>query len=189
MPVKRRKPINKVVKDMATASRGVLRASMFGIEQGLFRVMYRGLEATSADELPTYQFGQDASEAKRRLEISVTALGYEAIIWEDADTALAAAPEGPAIDSAPCSNRLTAAPRFEGLGRFFVPTLPLGGLLGATRSSLASMERGHLLSGASAVAPCSWSGTLAPCFPALRRTTPNVVAEGGEQRNCALPRR
>lgn len=70
---------------MATEGRGVLRASIFGVELGLFRVLYRGLAV--ADDLPTYQFGNDASDAKRRIETSVTALGYDAIAWEDATVA------------------------------------------------------------------------------------------------------
>ena len=68
---------------MATEGRGVLRASIFGVELGLFRVLYRAGLAV-ADDLPTYQFGNDASDAKRRIETSVTALGYDAIAWEDA---------------------------------------------------------------------------------------------------------
>ena len=33
---------------MATEGRGVLRASIFGVELGLFRVLYRGLAASAA---------------------------------------------------------------------------------------------------------------------------------------------
>lgn len=69
---------------MATESRHgqVLRATLCEIEQGLFYATYctRG---SDAHELPAYQLGACAADAKQRIEKIISARGYETVIWED----------------------------------------------------------------------------------------------------------
>jgi hypothetical protein len=59
-----------------------LRATLCEIERGLFYATYhfRG-SASNVEELPTYQVGDCESDARRRIEQSVHALGYETVIW------------------------------------------------------------------------------------------------------------
>jgi hypothetical protein len=70
--------------DAGTTSKGVLQASIWGIEVGLFRVMCRTPPADlEVEELSRLQLGKDVSEAKQRFEASAQALGYNAVTWED----------------------------------------------------------------------------------------------------------
>jgi hypothetical protein len=62
-----------------------LRATLCEIERGLFHATYRrGRVASEMHALPAYQVGDDAFDAKQRIEQSAQALGYEAVIWETA---------------------------------------------------------------------------------------------------------
>ncbi len=60
-----------------------LHATLFEIERGLFRLSYRAdLMEHEKHELPPYQVGTCASDARRRIEHKARACGYEAIIWD-----------------------------------------------------------------------------------------------------------
>jgi hypothetical protein len=72
------------VMDAGTTGRGVLQASIWSVELGLFRVVCRNPPADiEEDDLPKLQLGKDVSEAKRRFEVSAQALGYDTVAWED----------------------------------------------------------------------------------------------------------
>jgi hypothetical protein len=70
-----------------------LRATLCEIERGLFYATYRTVGAV-ADEMPAYQLGTDAADAKRKIEAIVGALGYHTIIWEDTIVVPLSQPEG-----------------------------------------------------------------------------------------------
>jgi hypothetical protein len=62
-----------------------LRATLCEIEPGLFYATYRtDRSASDLRELPAYQPGTCACDAKQRIGPIVQALGFETIIWEDA---------------------------------------------------------------------------------------------------------
>jgi hypothetical protein len=69
---------------MATGTKHerVLLAALCEIESGLFYATYR-VSQSEADELPAYQVGACAEDAKHRLEQTIGAFGYTSVIWED----------------------------------------------------------------------------------------------------------
>jgi hypothetical protein len=63
--------------------RPILRATLCEIERGLFRVGYRTDEANlDLNDLPTYQVGGSAADAKRRIEVRAHLCGFETVVWE-----------------------------------------------------------------------------------------------------------
>jgi hypothetical protein len=52
------------------------------IERGLFYATYC-THGSDAHELPAYRLGTCAADAKQRIEETISARGYEAVIWED----------------------------------------------------------------------------------------------------------
>lgn len=60
-----------------------LRASLCEIERGVFYATYPESDANT-DELVIYQVGTSAADAKKRIEASAYALGYETVIWDQA---------------------------------------------------------------------------------------------------------
>jgi hypothetical protein len=61
-----------------------LRATLCEIERGLFQATYHIRSSASNDEeLPACQVGDCELDAKRRIEQSAHALGYETVIWEE----------------------------------------------------------------------------------------------------------
>jgi len=66
----------------------MLRVSICEIERGLFQAKYRNHKsAVFTHELPTYQVGVSASEARQWIEQSARAIGYDTVIWEKAQLA------------------------------------------------------------------------------------------------------
>jgi hypothetical protein len=52
------------------------------VERGVFYAAYPDCEsAADADEMAAYQVGASAADAKRRIELSANALGYDTVIW------------------------------------------------------------------------------------------------------------
>jgi hypothetical protein len=70
---------------MAVANRHgrTLRASLCEIERGVFYATYPESGADT-NELITYQVGTSAADAKKTIEASARALGYETVIWDQA---------------------------------------------------------------------------------------------------------
>jgi hypothetical protein len=63
------------------AARGrTLRATLCEIERGVFFATYPD-GAPDSDRLPTYQTGRSAADAKRQIERSAEALGYDTVMW------------------------------------------------------------------------------------------------------------
>jgi hypothetical protein len=63
-----------------------LQATLCEIERGLFYVTYPDLEfAADAAELSAYQVGANAAEVKWQVERSAHLLGYETVVWHDAN--------------------------------------------------------------------------------------------------------
>jgi hypothetical protein len=60
-----------------------LRASLCEIERGVFYATYPEADCDT-DELVVYQVGTSAADAKKRIEASAHALGYETVIWDQA---------------------------------------------------------------------------------------------------------
>jgi hypothetical protein len=61
-----------------------LRATLCEIERGVYYAAYPDRDAASdAGELTNYQVGTSAADAKRRIEQSLQALGYETVIWTE----------------------------------------------------------------------------------------------------------
>jgi hypothetical protein len=57
-------------------------ATICEIEPGLYQAIYSNTgSAAEEGKLPAYQTGECPSDAKRRFEHSVRALGYDAITW------------------------------------------------------------------------------------------------------------
>jgi hypothetical protein len=64
--------------------RRTLDVNLCEIERGVFYATYRHDDpATDLDELPTYQVGQSAADAKQRIELRALALGYDVIVWKE----------------------------------------------------------------------------------------------------------
>lgn len=62
-----------------------IHATLCEIERGLFFATYRTNGSLSKlDDLPTYQPGTCAADAKQRIGQSAQGLGFDRIIWEDA---------------------------------------------------------------------------------------------------------
>jgi hypothetical protein len=80
---------------MGTANRldRTLRATLCEIERGLFHASYRsigfGVDSTSMapnqNNLPIYHLARTASDARDDIERIARAIGFETIVWEDAD--------------------------------------------------------------------------------------------------------
>jgi hypothetical protein len=63
-------------------------ATICEIEPGLYQTIYSNTgSAAEEGKLPLYQTGECPSDAKRRIEHSVRALGYDAITWIEARAA------------------------------------------------------------------------------------------------------
>ncbi|MGD0103698.1 MAG: hypothetical protein ABSC06_06635 [Rhodopila sp.] len=61
----------------------VLRAALYEVERGLFQVSYRTDTARRAvHELPIYQTGTCAREAKQRIDESAQECGFDLVIWD-----------------------------------------------------------------------------------------------------------
>jgi hypothetical protein len=61
-----------------------LRATLCEIERGVFYATYPDRESAAlAAELTNYQIGASAADAKRRIELSAQALGYETVSWTE----------------------------------------------------------------------------------------------------------
>ena len=61
----------------------VLRATLCEIERGLFHVSYQSDVAEwGAQELPAYQVGACAAEAKQRIEEQAQGCGFETVVWD-----------------------------------------------------------------------------------------------------------
>jgi hypothetical protein len=70
--------------DAAGGNRRMLRATICEIERGVFYATYaRDRTSPPADELPTYQVGKSADDAKQRIERSARQLGYDEIWWKE----------------------------------------------------------------------------------------------------------
>jgi hypothetical protein len=64
--------------------RQALQALLLAIEPGLFAVTYRPDPAGwGRHNLPAYQVGGCAADAKQRIEAAVKSAGYRSVIWED----------------------------------------------------------------------------------------------------------
>jgi len=71
---------------MATATRvgRTLHVALCEVERGVFYATYPDCEsAADADEMATYQLGASAADAKRRIEQSANALGYDTVVWTE----------------------------------------------------------------------------------------------------------
>ena len=63
----------------------VLRATLCQVECGLFHINYRTDSiAAEMHDLPRYQLGANASEAKRRIERTARKCGFSMVQWDDA---------------------------------------------------------------------------------------------------------
>jgi hypothetical protein len=70
--------------DRATRQSATLHVTVCEIEAGLYCATYpRSGAGFDASGLPTYEVGGCAADAKRRLEASIRALGYETIVWRE----------------------------------------------------------------------------------------------------------
>jgi hypothetical protein len=82
----------------------LLRATLCEIERGLFHVSYRADTAKSGlHELPIYQVGTCASDARQRVEERARGCGFELVVWDYATLVPALLPasgagEAPAAD-------------------------------------------------------------------------------------------
>ena len=73
--------------------RRVLRATLCQVECGLFHINYRtDTGAPDAQELPRYQLGASALDAKRKIERVARRSGFAVVLWDDAT--VVAAPLG-----------------------------------------------------------------------------------------------
>lgn len=72
----------------AASRRGrILRATLCEIERGVFYATYfQDRSAPDTDELPSFQVGKTAIEAKQRIERNARALGYETVSWKESIT-------------------------------------------------------------------------------------------------------
>jgi hypothetical protein len=62
----------------------ILRATLCEIERGVFYVTYlQDKTAPDTEDLPHYQVGKSAVEAKQQLEGTALALGYQAVSWKE----------------------------------------------------------------------------------------------------------
>jgi hypothetical protein len=78
-----------------------LRATLCEIERGLFQATYHiRRSASNVEELPTCQVGNCELDAKRRIEQSALALGYETVIWEERHVVLPVFLRPPKVRSA-----------------------------------------------------------------------------------------
>jgi hypothetical protein len=71
---------------MATATRQgrTLRATLCEVERGVFYATYPDCESASeADALTAYHIGTSAADAKRQIERSAGALGYDSVVWTE----------------------------------------------------------------------------------------------------------
>lgn len=74
-----------------------LRATLCQVERGLFHINYRTDTAEpDVHELPRYQLGASASDAKRRIEKAARRCGFASVLWDDA-TVIAASLGGSEI--------------------------------------------------------------------------------------------
>jgi hypothetical protein len=81
------KPSGKIGVLAMEAARlhGILRATLCEIEHGVFYVTYfQDKTAPDTENLPHYQVGKSASEAKQQIEASARAIGYAAVSWKEA---------------------------------------------------------------------------------------------------------
>jgi hypothetical protein len=79
----------------------VLRATLCEIERGLFHVSYRSDTADRrVGELPIYQVGASASDARQRIEQWAHGCGFDQVIWIHAPAELARPAAQPAADAA-----------------------------------------------------------------------------------------
>jgi hypothetical protein len=68
----------------ATRRRQRLQATLCEIERGVFHATYPdALSVSDVGELPAYQTGASAADAKRAIELHAHALGYDAIVWTE----------------------------------------------------------------------------------------------------------
>jgi hypothetical protein len=71
---------------MGTATRlgRTLHVALCEVERGVFYATYPDCESAAvADEVATYHIGASAADAKRRIELSANALGYDTVIWTE----------------------------------------------------------------------------------------------------------
>jgi hypothetical protein len=85
----------------------ILRATLFEIERGLFHVSYRTDTAEwVGHEMPAYQTGTSASDARQRIEARARGYGFESVVWDLEPDVPAILQEhncaGPGIQSAEC---------------------------------------------------------------------------------------
>lgn len=81
---------------MAAATRpgGTLKATLCEIERGVFYATYADQEAVShLEELTNYQIANSAADAKRNIELSAYALGYDDVMWTETIVAPLFAPQ------------------------------------------------------------------------------------------------
>lgn len=63
----------------------ILRATLCEIERGVFYATYfQDKAAPDTENLPHYQVGKCASDAKLQIEANARALGYEGVSWKEA---------------------------------------------------------------------------------------------------------
>lgn len=71
-----------------SSGRQVLHATLCEIERGVFYVTYPDMDlAAATGELAIYQVGASAADAKQQVEQHAHALGYETVVWNDANVA------------------------------------------------------------------------------------------------------
>lgn len=58
-----------------------LRATLCEIERGVFYASYH--QGPDTEELPSYQVGRSAEEAKERIERCAAALGFVTVLWRE----------------------------------------------------------------------------------------------------------
>jgi hypothetical protein len=65
----------------------ILRATLCEIERGVFYATYfQERTAPDTEDLPHYQIGKSASDAKQRIERTARAIGYETVCWKESIT-------------------------------------------------------------------------------------------------------
>jgi hypothetical protein len=70
--------------EAASRQRRTLRATICEIERGVFYAVYAGdRSAPATDELPVYQVGRSADDAKRSIERRAHQLGYSEVWWQE----------------------------------------------------------------------------------------------------------
>jgi hypothetical protein len=63
----------------------LLRATLCEIERGVFYATYfQDKAAPDTEDLPRYQVGKCADDAKQQIEANARALGYEGVSWKEA---------------------------------------------------------------------------------------------------------